>query len=124
MSRCLFYQIAAFETLVATVRALRFNKGFIDEATTGQEVGIVLDRTSFYAEQGGQSADFGFMTKEGDEVSVPSATKPFDHRTVHMDHCSLCLTVCAVLLFLLLSLSSVLSSLSSSLQLSTFWCTF
>lgn len=58
----------AFETTTGKVIALRFNKAFVDEVTTGSECGVLLDRTSFYAEQGGQMYDEGFMVKEGEEV--------------------------------------------------------
>ncbi|XP_074055495.1 alanine--tRNA ligase, cytoplasmic [Macrotis lagotis] len=55
-----------FETPVATVKALRREKMFVDEVTTGQECGVVLDKTCFYAEQGGQIYDEGFLVKEDD----------------------------------------------------------
>lgn len=41
---------------------------FVDEATTGQECGVLLDKTSFYAEQGGQSFDEGYMLRENDSA--------------------------------------------------------
>ena len=50
--------------------ALRHNKMFVNEVTSGQLVGVLLDQTCFYAEQGGQIYDEGFMVKQGDEVSV------------------------------------------------------
>ncbi|XP_061578327.1 alanine--tRNA ligase, cytoplasmic [Cololabis saira] len=50
----------------ATVLALRRDRGFCDEVTTGQECGVVLDQTSFYAEQGGQTFDEGYMLREND----------------------------------------------------------
>lgn len=56
-----------FEPCTATVIALRFDKKFVDEVSSGQECGVLLDRTSFYAEQGGQIFDEGFMVKIGDE---------------------------------------------------------
>ena len=59
----------AFEPCTSTVKALRRNKQFVDQVTSGQECGILLDRTNFYAEQGGQIYDEGFMVKVGDEVS-------------------------------------------------------
>ncbi|NXX77212.1 SYAC protein, partial [Urocolius indicus] len=55
-----------FGSLMATVRAIRREKHFVEEASTGQECGIVLDHTCFYAEQGGQSYDQGYMVKEDD----------------------------------------------------------
>lgn len=48
--------------------ALRYNKEFVDTVTTGQECGVLLDRTYFYAEQGGQIYDEGFLVKEDEEV--------------------------------------------------------
>ncbi|XP_064579000.1 alanine--tRNA ligase, cytoplasmic [Zonotrichia leucophrys gambelii] len=55
-----------FGSLVATVKAIRREKTFVEEASTGQECGIVLDRTCFYAEQGGQIYDQGYMVKDDD----------------------------------------------------------
>ena len=51
------------------VKALRYNKTFVTEITSGQEASIILDQTCFYAEQGGQQFDMGFISKVGDEVS-------------------------------------------------------
>ena len=50
--------------------ALRYDKEFVDEVCDGQLAGILLDQTCFYAEQGGQIYDTGFITKSGDEVCV------------------------------------------------------
>ena len=61
---------ADFEMSSSTVKALRHNKEFVEVVTSGQEVGVVLDRTCFYATQGGQIYDEGFMVKEGDEVCI------------------------------------------------------
>lgn len=38
--------------------------------TTSQKVGILLNQTNFYAEQGGQIYDTGFMSKCDDEVFI------------------------------------------------------
>ncbi|XP_054253148.1 alanine--tRNA ligase, cytoplasmic [Indicator indicator] len=51
---------------VGRVRALRREKRFVEEVLSGQECGVVLDRTCFYAEQGGQVYDQGYMVKEED----------------------------------------------------------
>ena len=59
----------AFPSCEGTVVALRHNKQFVQEVKSGQLVGIILDQTCFYAEQGGQIYDEGFMTKCEDEVS-------------------------------------------------------
>lgn len=57
---------AAFESAVATVMALRRDKMFVEEVSTGQECGVVLDKTCFYAEQGGQIYDEGYLVKVED----------------------------------------------------------
>ncbi|KAF6021949.1 AARS [Bugula neritina] len=51
-----------FETCTSTILALRCNKKFVDQVDNGQECGVLLDRTCFYAEQGGQTYDEGFMS--------------------------------------------------------------
>ncbi|KAF8787099.1 Alanine--tRNA ligase like protein [Argiope bruennichi] len=53
-----------FEPCVGTILALRIQKAFTDKVENGQECGIILDRTSFYAESGGQIYDLGFMDTE------------------------------------------------------------
>lgn len=65
------YFIPAFEPATGKVIALRRNKEFVEEVSSGQECGVLLDRTSFYAEQGGQIYDTGFLVKENDPVSAP-----------------------------------------------------
>ena len=40
-----------FEACQSTVVALRFNKQFVQEVKSGQECGVLLDKTCFYAEQ-------------------------------------------------------------------------
>lgn len=40
---------------------------FVEVATSGQSCGVVLDRTNFYAESGGQIYDQGAMQKVGDD---------------------------------------------------------
>lgn len=59
---------AEFEQTVGTVLALRRERAFVDEVRTGQECGVVLDQTSFYAEQGGQTFDEGYMLRENDST--------------------------------------------------------
>lgn len=58
-----------FEPIKAKVVALRHDKMMVDTVTTGQEVGIILDRTSFYPEQGGQTYDTGFLTHTTDDAT-------------------------------------------------------
>uniref|UniRef100_A0A672P3N9 Alanine--tRNA ligase n=1 Tax=Sinocyclocheilus grahami TaxID=75366 RepID=A0A672P3N9_SINGR len=86
-----------FEQAVGTVLALRRERAFVDEATTGQECGVLLDKTSFYAEQGGQSFDEGYMLRENDSAedvrggyalhigTVYGTLKVGDRLTMHVD---------------------------------------
>ncbi|XP_044050161.1 alanine--tRNA ligase, cytoplasmic [Siniperca chuatsi] len=57
-----------FQQASATVLALRRDRAFCDEVTTGQQCGVLLDQTSFYAEQGGQTFDEGYMLREDDST--------------------------------------------------------
>jgi alanyl-tRNA synthetase len=58
--------------LPATVMAIYTAEGFLDDATTAEEgdyVGIVVDKSTFYGEAGGQEADVGTLEiMDGDEV--------------------------------------------------------
>ncbi|CAG9840846.1 unnamed protein product [Diabrotica balteata] len=74
-----------FKPCEATVIALRYNKEFVDEVHTGQECGILLDKTNFYAEQGGQIYDTGYIVKVGDE-SVEFSVKNVQVRGGYIIH--------------------------------------
>nr|XP_023020343.1 alanine--tRNA ligase, cytoplasmic [Leptinotarsa decemlineata] len=74
-----------FEPCEATVIALRFNKQFVDEVHTGNECGILLDKTNFYAEQGGQIYDTGYIVKVGDD-SVEFSVKNVQVRGGYIVH--------------------------------------
>lgn len=56
-----------FESCDSKVIAIRREKKFVDVASSGEEVGVLLDRTNFYAEQGGQIYDEGFLVKVSDD---------------------------------------------------------
>nr|XP_060643808.1 alanine--tRNA ligase, cytoplasmic [Anolis sagrei ordinatus] len=64
-----------FQSPEATVKALRREKAFVEEVSTGQECGIVLDQTCFYAEQGGQIYDEGYLVKEEEEDGSEDKTE-------------------------------------------------
>lgn len=55
--------------------ALRRDRAFCEEVTTGQECGVLLDQTAFYAEQGGQTFDEGYMLREDDSTGDVRATQ-------------------------------------------------
>jgi len=57
-----------FKSIEAKVVALRMNKKFVDEVTSGNRCGVLLDSSCFYAEQGGQIYDVGYMNVEGDDT--------------------------------------------------------
>uniref|UniRef100_A0A646QDK8 Alanine--tRNA ligase n=1 Tax=Hemiscolopendra marginata TaxID=943146 RepID=A0A646QDK8_9MYRI len=52
---------------IGTIQAIWKSKQFVENITSGDECGLLLDRTCFYAEQGGQIYDEGFLVKEDDE---------------------------------------------------------
>lgn len=59
--------------------------GFVDAVTAGTEASIILDRTPFYAESGGQVGDKGLLLAEGVEFDVKDTVKlndAFVHRGV------------------------------------------
>ena len=63
-----------YGTATAEVTAIWTPEGLADSAEPGQQVGILLDQTNFYAESGGQKSDTGFMALDGgDEFSVAYA---------------------------------------------------
>ena len=56
-----------FKACKSKVVALRRNKQFVNTVESGQECGVLLDKTCFYAEQGGQIYDEGFLEKIDDD---------------------------------------------------------
>jgi len=61
--------VTEFPTCTGKVLAIRYNNEFVTRVSSGQEVGIVLDQTNFYPEQGGQIYDEGFMSSVSKEES-------------------------------------------------------
>lgn len=61
------------EEVGATVKAIFTSDGFLKDgeaAAEGSTVGLVLDKSSFYAEAGGQDPDLGTISFEGGELVV------------------------------------------------------
>ncbi|MVB11591.1 Alanine--tRNA ligase [Caprobacter fermentans] len=55
-----------------------------ESATAGDEVTVVLDRTAFYAESGGQVGDTGVMESDGAVLAVTGTTK--NHAKNYLHH--------------------------------------
>ncbi len=60
-----------------TVLAIIANGQFVDRIEEGQEAQILLNKTSFYAEMGGQVGDTGELVKDTNCFSVKNTTSPF-----------------------------------------------
>ncbi|KHJ45035.1 alanine--tRNA ligase [Trichuris suis] len=58
------------ETCVCHVLAIRMNGKFVSQVTSGDDCVLICDRTSFYAENGGQIYDEGFMEKANAQVEA------------------------------------------------------
>jgi alanyl-tRNA synthetase len=67
----------------ATVRGLLTDAGTVDVVSQGDEVDVVLDRTPFYAEAGGQLGDTGWLEVPYAEVEVLDTQRPLPDLVVH-----------------------------------------
>ncbi|REK75982.1 alanine--tRNA ligase [Paenibacillus paeoniae] len=65
------------------IKEIVLDDAFAQEAGEGNHVLVLLDRTPFYAESGGQIADRGTITGEGFELRVDNVTKAPHGQTVH-----------------------------------------
>jgi alanyl-tRNA synthetase len=74
-----------YSELEGTAEVLAIIKGEkkVTEAHDGDEVEIVLDRTPFYAESGGQVGDTGELLGEASKFDVKDTTKPVQDLIVH-----------------------------------------
>lgn len=61
---------AVFSPCQATILMLYKDRSLQKEVGAGQRCGVILDRTSFYAEQGGQAHDQGYLMLLGQQVSL------------------------------------------------------
>lgn len=59
----------------AQIETLLVNQQPASEASAGDEVIVVLNRTPFYAESGGQIGDSGFLIKEGAQCRIKDTQK-------------------------------------------------
>jgi alanyl-tRNA synthetase len=70
-------------TADARVRGIISDGALVDRARPGDVVEVVLDRTPFYAEAGGQDADSGLMTGDGLSLEVLDVQRPVQGLVVH-----------------------------------------
>lgn len=71
-------------SVVAKVTALVVDGALIDEMFEGQEGMIILDKTPFYAEMGGQIGDTGTIKGENQLFEVTDCLTPFKGITAHV----------------------------------------
>ncbi|WP_141992128.1 alanine--tRNA ligase [Bacillus sp. B4EP4a] len=67
----------------AKVAAIIKNGELVMEAEEGEEVQVILDKTPFYAESGGQIADIGMMASESVKVDVHDVQKAPNGQNLH-----------------------------------------
>ncbi len=58
----------------------------VQNATAGDDVTLILDRTTFYAESGGQVGDTGFITSADAIVKIQDTTKNHAKTFLHFGH--------------------------------------
>ena len=68
----------------AEILALVVDGQLAEEAITGQAVELVLDRTPFYAESGGQVGDQGILESPSCRIRVRDTVRPIAGLTVHL----------------------------------------
>ncbi|MYS07447.1 alanine--tRNA ligase [Streptomyces sp. SID6041] len=75
----------AWETLTTESRVLALigGEGPVPVARTGDIVSVVLDRTPFYAESGGQDSDAGLLSAASAEAEVLDVQRPLPGLVVH-----------------------------------------
>lgn len=64
------YKYTWHEDHLSVVKAIFTDSGFVDSTTATEHVGIVLESTSFYAEQGGQVYDTGVLVGKNGSFEV------------------------------------------------------
>lgn len=67
-----------------TITALVFNGQIVDHLEENQEGWVILNKTSFYAEMGGQVGDTGFLENDGVVFEVTDCQAPFKGIIAHI----------------------------------------
>ncbi|MFA9557153.1 alanine--tRNA ligase [Evansella sp. AB-rgal1] len=67
----------------SVVKAIVKEKELVEEASEGDTVQIIVDRTSFYAESGGQIADYGTFENEDTTLVVKDVQKAPNGQNLH-----------------------------------------
>lgn len=67
----------------ATVLAILKDEERVDHATAGDEIALVLDRTTFYAESGGQVGDVGPISSADALIAIDNTTKNHAKNFIH-----------------------------------------
>ena len=67
----------------ATIKAIIRGKVAVSEAKSGEEIEIVLNKTPFYAEMGGQIGDTGIITTDTGKMEVLETKAPLPEMYVH-----------------------------------------
>ena len=78
-----FLGYEAEEAHGATISAIIKDGALAEKAGEGDEVEIILDKTPFYAESGGQASDIGVMESESAHLQVLHVSKPGGGHWVH-----------------------------------------
>lgn len=68
----------------ATVKAIVVNDAFVNEMHAGQEGLVILDKTPFYAEMGGQVGDQGHLSNDNTSFKVTECQSPFKGVITHI----------------------------------------
>ncbi|EJD37949.1 hypothetical protein AURDEDRAFT_116636 [Auricularia subglabra TFB-10046 SS5] len=73
--------------ITAVVKAIYYNKSFVQstkDITEGESFGVILDRTNFYAEAGGQENDTGSIVIDGEAAFEVSNVQAFNGYVLHV----------------------------------------
>jgi alanyl-tRNA synthetase len=79
-------EFIGYESFESQSRVLYIIKGdeVVDNAQEGDQVTVILDKTPFYAESGGQIGDTGYIESENGLVKVSGCKKTADGKFLHI----------------------------------------